>query len=109
MRAGLLTGKMTRERALALPENDWRSRDADFQEPKLTKNLQLVELLKKIGAPHGKQPGEVALAWTLYNPAITAAIVGLRKADQVNGTAGAMNFRLTASEVAQLEEFLKAA
>ena len=108
MRAGLLTGKMTRERALALPENDWRSRDADFQEPKLTRNLELVELLKKIGAPHGKEPGEVALAWTLYNPAITAAIVGLRKADQVHGTAGAMNFRLNASEVAQLEAFLKA-
>lgn len=108
MRAGLLTGKMTRERALALPENDWRSRDADFQEPKLSRNLQLVELLKKIGAAHGKEPGEVALAWALHNPAITAAIVGLRKADQVKGTAGAMAFRLTAVEVAQLEDFLKA-
>jgi aryl-alcohol dehydrogenase-like predicted oxidoreductase len=109
MRAGLLTGKMTRERALALPENDWRSRDADFQEPKLSRNLQLVELLKTIGAAHGKQPGEVALAWALYNPAITAAIVGLRKAEQVNGTSGALDFRLSASEVAQLEAFLKAA
>ncbi len=108
MRAGLLTGKMTRERALALPENDWRSRDADFQEPKLSRNLQLVELLKTIGAAHGKQPGEVALAWALYNPAITAAIVGLRKAEQVNGTSGALDFRLSASEVAQLEDFLKA-
>jgi aryl-alcohol dehydrogenase-like predicted oxidoreductase len=98
---------MTRERALNLPENDWRSRDADFQEPKLTKNLQLVELLRKIGAPHGKEPGEVALAWTLHNPAITAAIVGLRNASQVKGTVGALDFRLSAAEATELENFLK--
>jgi aryl-alcohol dehydrogenase-like predicted oxidoreductase len=97
---------MTRERALSLPENDWRSRDADFQEPNLSRNLELVELLRKIGAPHGKAPGEVALAWVLSNPAVTAAIVGLRRADQVHGTAGAMDFRLTAAEVAQLASFM---
>jgi aryl-alcohol dehydrogenase-like predicted oxidoreductase len=107
MRAGLLTGKMTRERALSLPENDWRSRDADFKEPKLSRNLELVELLRKIGAAHGKEPGEVALAWALYNPAVTAAIVGLRRADQVNGTAGAMDFRLSAAEAEQLESFFE--
>ena len=107
MRAGLLTGKMTRERALKLPENDWRSRDADFQEPKLTRNLQLVDMLRRIGVAHDKEPGEVALAWALNNPAITAAIVGLRKADQVYGTSGAMNFRLTTNEMAQLDGFVK--
>ncbi len=105
MRAGLLTGKMTRERALALPETDWRSRDADFKEPKLSQNLELVELLRKIGARHGKEPGEVALAWTLHNPAVTAAIVGLRKADQINGTIGALEFRLSEDEAAELSGF----
>ena len=103
MRAGLLTGKMTRERALSLPADDWRSRDKDFQEPNLTKNLALVEVLKKIGAAHDKAPGEVALAWVLNNPAVTAAIVGLRKAEQVNGTVGALDFRLSPSEVAEIE------
>jgi aryl-alcohol dehydrogenase-like predicted oxidoreductase len=107
MRAGLLTGKMTRDRALKLPENDWRSRDADFQEPKLTRNLQLVDMLRRIGVAHDKEPGEVALAWALNNPGITAAIVGLRKADQVHGTSGAMNFRLTTNEMAQLDGFVK--
>jgi len=107
MRAGLLTGKMTRDRALKLPENDWRSRDADFQEPRLTRNLQLVDLLRRIGVAHDKEPGEVALAWALNNPAITAAIVGLRKAEQVHGTSGAMNFRLTVHEMAQLDGFVK--
>ena len=107
MRAGLLTGKMTRERAQSLPANDWRSRDKDFQEPNLTRNLALVDLLKKIGDNHGKTPGEVALAWVLYNPAVTAAIVGLRKAEQVQGTVGALDFRLTDAEAKEIEAFFK--
>jgi aryl-alcohol dehydrogenase-like predicted oxidoreductase len=108
MRAGLLTGAMTRERAQNLPKDDWRSRDKDFQEPNLTRNLALVDLIARIGERHDKAPGEVALAWTLHNPAVTAAIVGLRKADQVHGTAGAMDFRLSEDDVAEIEEFLKA-
>lgn len=105
MRAGMLTGKMTRERALNLPKDDWRSRDKDFQEPKLSKNLELVEILKRIAERHGRTPGEVALAWTLNNPAVTGAIVGLRTADQVTGVAGALSFRLEPSEISEIEAF----
>ncbi|HEX4169796.1 MAG TPA: aldo/keto reductase [Bryobacteraceae bacterium] len=108
MRAGLLTGKMTRERAQTLPQDDWRSRDKDFQEPKLTQNLELVELLKKIASAHDRTPAEVALAWTLHNPAVTAAIVGLRRADQVDGVKGALTFRLSDDEAAAIEKFQKA-
>lgn len=105
MRAGLLTGKMSRERALGLPADDWRSRNADFKEPKLSRNLELVEMLKQIAAAHGRTPGEVALAWVLHNPAVTAAIVGLRRADQVNGTVGALDFRLNDQDLSQIEAF----
>lgn len=105
MRAGLLTGKMTKERAQNLPADDWRRRNPDFQEPKLGHNLQLVELLLNIGQRYGRTPGEVALAWTLHNPAVTAAIVGLRRADQVQGVAGALTFRLSADEVNEIENF----
>jgi aryl-alcohol dehydrogenase-like predicted oxidoreductase len=105
MRAGLLTGKMTRERALNLPQDDWRSRNPDFQEPKLSRNLELVELLRTIGARHGRTPGEAAIAWVLHNPAVTAAIVGVRNPDQVPGVAGALDFRLTESEVKEIEAF----
>ncbi|HEX3683578.1 MAG TPA: aldo/keto reductase [Bryobacteraceae bacterium] len=105
MRNGLLSGGMTKERAKHLPQDDWRSRNPDFQEPKLSRNLELVELLRKIGARHGRAPGEVAIAWTLSNPAVTAAIVGLRKADQVAGVVGALGFRLSAQELSELEEF----
>lgn len=107
MRAGLLAGKMTKERALNLPKDDWRSRDKDFQEPQLSRNLELVEILRNIGERHGQSPGEVALAWALSNPAVTAAIVGLRRADQLHGTIGALNFRLTSEEVAEIEKFFR--
>lgn len=105
MRAGLLTGKMTRERALNLSPEDWRRRDPDFQEPRLSRNLELVELLRSIADRHGRTPAEVALAWTLHNPAVTAAIVGLRRADQVPGVTGALRFRLTPEEIAEIEAF----
>jgi aryl-alcohol dehydrogenase-like predicted oxidoreductase len=108
MRAGLLSGKMTKERAQNLEKDDWRTRDKDFQEPQLSKNLELVEVLRKIGQRHGRTPGEVAIAWTLHNPAVTAAIVGLRRADQVQGTIGALEFRLSQEEAAEIEEFQKA-
>lgn len=107
MRAGLLAGKMTKERASNLAPDDWRRRDKDFQEPQLTRNLELVELLRNIGERHGRTPGEVAIAWTLTNPAVTGAIVGLRRADQVEGVKGALTFRLTANEVSELEGFLR--
>jgi aryl-alcohol dehydrogenase-like predicted oxidoreductase len=103
MGAGLLTGKMTRERAAGLAEDDWRRRNPEFQEPKLSRNLELVELLKKIGERHGRTPAEVAIAWTLNNPAVTAAIVGIRHPDQVTGIAGALEFRLSPGEVDEIE------
>ncbi len=105
MGAGLLTGTMTEERAKSLPEDDWRKRNPEFQEPKLVRNLKLAELLRQIGNRHGRTPGEVAIAWTLANPAVTAAIVGVRRADQVQGIAGALDFRLTAEEVSEIANF----
>ncbi len=106
MGAGMLTGKMTRERALNLPENDWRSRNPNFKEPKLSANLELVELLRSIGERNGRTPGEVALAWTLHNPAVTGAITGMRRPDQVSGVVGALSFRLSDSEATEIESFL---
>ena len=107
MRAGLLSGKMTKERVASLEKDDWRTRDKDFQEPQLSKNLELADLLRKIGHRHGRTAGEVSIAWTLHNPAVTAAIVGLRRADQVAGTIGALEFRLSPEEAMEIEGFQK--
>jgi len=103
MASGLLTGAMTRERIASLPKNDWRNRNEQFKEPKLSGNLKLVERLRAVGARHGRSPGEVAIAWTLRLPAVTAAIVGARNAKQVDGIIGAMDFRLTPQEIAEVE------
>ena len=103
MASGLLTGAMTRERIASLPKNDWRNRNDQFKEPKLSENLKMVERLRSIGARHSRSPGETAIAWTLNNPAVTGAIVGARNAKQVDGIIGALDFRLSPQEVAELE------
>jgi aryl-alcohol dehydrogenase-like predicted oxidoreductase len=103
MKSGLLSGAMTRERIAALPADDFRPRTPSFQEPRLTRNLELVEVLRAIGQRHGRTPGEVAIAWTLRHPAVTAAIVGMRAARQVEGVIGAATFRLSPEEVAEIE------
>jgi aryl-alcohol dehydrogenase-like predicted oxidoreductase len=107
MRSGLLTGKMTRERVQNLPSDDWRRNKSDFQEPRLSKNLELVELLREMGTEHGRSPGEVAIAWTLRHPAVTAAIVGGRRPDQVDGIIGAAGFSLSEDELERIETFLE--
>src|SRR5213596_1288370 len=104
MASGLLTGAMTRERAASLPKDDWRSSHPDFQEPRLSRTLELVEKLREIGNRHGRSPGEVAIAWTLRNPAVTGAIVGARNARQANGVMRAGELRLSDKEVNEIEE-----
>lgn len=103
MASGLLTGAMTHERVAKLPDDDWRRGNPEFQEPKLSQNLALVERLGAIGARHGKSPGEVAIAWTLRHPAVTGAIVGARNAKQVDGIIGGATFRLTEQEINKIE------
>ena len=103
MASGLLTGAMTRERIAALPATDWRSKNAQFQEPKLTANLEIVERLRTVGARHGRSPGETAIAWALNHPAVTGAIVGARNPKQVEGIIGALDFRLTPAEIVEVQ------
>lgn len=107
MMSGLLSGRMTRERIANFPEDDWRSKSQDFQEPRLSRNLQLAELLKNIGSRHGRSAGEVAIAWTLRVPSVTGAIVGGRGPEQVEGIIGAGTFRLSEAEVAEIDAFTR--
>jgi aryl-alcohol dehydrogenase-like predicted oxidoreductase len=106
MLSGMLTGKMTRDRVAAMPQDDWRRRAPEFNEPRLSRNLRLVELLREIGSSHNVEPGVVAVAWTLHHPAITAAIVGGRSPQQVEGIAPALHFRLSPDEYNRINVFL---
>jgi aryl-alcohol dehydrogenase-like predicted oxidoreductase len=105
MASGLLTGAMTRERIAGLPANDWRKRHPDFQEPQLSRNLNMVRLLRAIGRLHGRTPAEVAVAWVLRYSAVTGAIVGARRPGQVQDVVGAAEFHLSPRELAEIDAF----
>jgi len=106
MASGLLTGAMTRERAANLPVDDWRRTNRDFTEPQLSRNLALVERLEEIARRHNRSTGEVAIAWTLHNPAVTGAIVGARNARQAEGVMRAGELHLSDEELTEIETLL---
>ena len=108
MHSGLLTGAMTKERVTNLPVDDFRRNVKNFQEPLLSRNLTVAEFLKKIGARHGVSAGVVAIAWTLCHPGVTAAIVGGRNPQQVEGVWPAANFRISPDEYEEINAFLAA-
>jgi aryl-alcohol dehydrogenase-like predicted oxidoreductase len=97
---------MTAERVAAFPVDDWRRRAVEFNEPRRSRNLRRVELLREIGSAGAVGPGVVAVAWTLHNPAVTAAIVGGRSAKQVDGMARALDYTLSEGEFARINRFL---
>jgi aryl-alcohol dehydrogenase-like predicted oxidoreductase len=109
MASGLLTGAMTRERIANLPPDDFRRKARQFQEPLLTRNLALADLLGKIGARHNVSAGVIAIAWTLANPAITAAIVGGRNPQQVEGVWPAAKLSLYPNEMQEIKQFMETA
>jgi aryl-alcohol dehydrogenase-like predicted oxidoreductase len=106
MASGLLTGSMSYERIQNLPEDDWRRRDLEFQEPRLSRNLALAKLLGDIGYLHSVSAGVVAIAWVLKNPAVSGAIVGSRRPAQIEEMIMGAEFRLKDSELAEIEKFL---
>lgn len=106
MASGLLSGTMSRERIANLPEDDWRKGNGEYQEPRLSRNLALANLLAEIGKANHVTAGVAAIAWTLQNPAVTAAIVGSRHPGQVEETIAAAQFRLSESEYEQIRQFL---
>jgi aryl-alcohol dehydrogenase-like predicted oxidoreductase len=103
MGSGMLSGGMTRERVESMSGDDWRRRDARFNEPQLSRNLELVERLRAVADRYDTTPGAVAVAWTLRNPAVDGAIVGFRRPDQVDPILPAANLELTDEDVVEIE------
>lgn len=108
MQAGLLTGKVTREWVEQLPDDDWRKRNPRFRDPELSANLALVEGLRPIAERAGKTVAQLALAWVLRRPEVTAAIVGARQPSQIEETVAASDWDLSAEEVAAIDALLAA-
>ena len=107
MQTGLLTGKYTKERIASLPDEDWRKdRNPHFQEPALSANLALVEKLRPIAERNGRTLAQLAIAWVLRRPEVTAAIVGSRRPSQIEGTAPAGDWVLSAEDIAEIDALL---
>jgi aryl-alcohol dehydrogenase-like predicted oxidoreductase len=103
MGSGMLTGRMTRARIEQLPEDDWRKHDTRFNEPQLSRNLDLVERIQAVADRHDTTPGAVAVAWTLRNPAVDGAIVGFRRPDQVDPILPAASLELDEEDLEEIE------
>lgn len=100
---------MTRERLASMPADDWRKDSREFMEPRLTANLEFVEVLRQVGARLGRTPGELAVAWTLRHPAVTAAIVGFRRPQQVSEILGAADLQLSQADADETEAAIPSA
>jgi len=107
MQKGLLTGKFNRERVQNLPEDDHRRRDPRFQEPELSANLKLVEGLRSIAEKSGRTVGQLAIAWVLRRPEITAAIVGARRPSQIEETVASGDWEVSKEDISAIEALLK--
>jgi aryl-alcohol dehydrogenase-like predicted oxidoreductase len=107
MASGLLSGKMSKERIDNLDKEDWRRKADHFTGSRLERNLALADLLKEIGNRHQSTAGEVAIAWTLVNPAVTAAIVGMRSPDQVGGVIKAGEIQLSEKDLKEIADFVE--
>jgi len=108
MASGLLTGSFDGERIARLDANDWRRESPQFREPALRQNLALVERLRPIAAGLGSTLPELAVAWTLAQPGVTAAIVGARLPRHVEGWARAPDVELSPEVRAELAEAVTA-
>jgi aryl-alcohol dehydrogenase-like predicted oxidoreductase len=106
MQKGLLTGKVTASWVATLPADDHRRADPRFQEPQLSANLALVEALRKIAAESGKTLPQLAIAWVLRRPEVTAAIVGARRPDQIEQTIGGGDWQLAEAQIAAIDDVL---
>jgi aryl-alcohol dehydrogenase-like predicted oxidoreductase len=106
MQKGLLTGKFNKQRVQELPKEDHRHNDPNFQEPRLTANLDLVRKLTILAKRHGKTPAQMAIAWVLRRPELTAAIVGARRPSQVEETVLAGDLELSPEEIKTIDGLL---
>ena len=72
-------------------------------------NLAAVRALEKVAADRGISVSQLAIAWTLANPAVHVAIVGARRADHVQDSLAAADLSLSSSDLAEIDTIMAAA
>lgn len=103
---GVLTGKYTRADLVPGDMSDISSRKAiNAVTGKLTeKNLQIADVVVEIAKEVGCTPAQLAVAWTLRNPAVTSPVVGVRTPAQLEDNLGALDVELSDEQMARLDE-----
>jgi len=107
MQSGLLTDRFSEERVTALPEDDWRRRSSDFNQPRLGRNLALRDALRPIAQRHDTTVAQIAIAWTLTWTGVTGAIVGARTPEQVDGWIDAGSVDLSREDLEEIVKILE--
>jgi aryl-alcohol dehydrogenase-like predicted oxidoreductase len=104
---GLLTGTMTEH--TTFPRDDWRATSPVFTGTGYRHNLAAVRALEKFAADRGITVSQLAIAWTLANPAVHVAIVGARQARHVEDSLAAADITLTAGDLAEIDTIMATA
>jgi aryl-alcohol dehydrogenase-like predicted oxidoreductase len=107
MQSGLLTESFSAERLQKMADDDWRKRSANFQTPKLEKNIALRDALRPIAARHNTTVSSIAVAWTLMWPGVSGAIVGARSPQQIDGWIDAAKLTVTAEDLDEITKILE--
>jgi aryl-alcohol dehydrogenase-like predicted oxidoreductase len=107
MQSGILTDRFSAERVASLAADDWRRRSAEFQSPRIERNIALRDALRPIADRHGTSVSSVAIAWTLAWPGVSGAIVGARSPEQVDGWLDAAGLRLTDADLDEIARALE--
>ena len=102
LQSGILTDTFSKERVKAMAADDLRQKSANFQTPKLERNIALRDALMPIARRYDTTVSAIAIAWTLMWTGVTAAIVGARSAAQVDGWIGAATLTLTAADLDEI-------
>jgi aryl-alcohol dehydrogenase-like predicted oxidoreductase len=106
MQRGLLTGKFSPERLAALAPDDHRRKNPDYLEPQFSATMELVEKLRPIAARNKRPLAQLAIAWVLRRPEVTAAIAGARRPGQIKETAPAGDWSLSEKDIQEIEVLL---
>jgi aryl-alcohol dehydrogenase-like predicted oxidoreductase len=101
---GLLSGTMTSQTKFAA--DDWRGSSTDFKGEKFARDLEVVDHLKQYAAAHEITLPQLAIAWTISNPAVDVAIVGARQPAHLSDPAAAADIGLSESDRAEIDGIL---
>lgn len=105
---GLLGGHLTEGTTFA--SDDWRGHSEMFTGDGFARNLRTVRALERLAREElGASVSQLAIAWTLANPAVHVAIVGTRSPSHIDAAIAAADLQLSSNVLSQVEEIMRAA